>query len=335
MFKKSIFVFLRDLKVNTRDFITLYILSFPILFGLVINAISPGINDTTSKFAMLEGDNPAQVEYFEQFADVELYETVADITKRVERRDAFVGIVPEGDGYYIMTQGNEPGYVVEFAKTLKTLYENGSSIGESNAEIVDFGKETPPLKKMLVNISILFSSVLGGMLITINIVEEKADNTISAINVTPISRLGYILGKSAMGLIMPLYGTFALILITGYGGVNILQILLLMISAAVLSMIIGFLEGLTNDDMMMAVGNFKLVFMPLAGAIAVAEAVGEKWQWVAWWVPYYWTYVGNNAVLTGTSTWGQVVLYTAIVVVMCVLLFALLAPKIRAGLEKS
>jgi hypothetical protein len=335
MFKKSIFVFLRDLKVNTRGFITLYILSFPILFGLVINAISPGINDTTSKFAMMEGDNPAQVEYFEQFADVELYETVADITKRVERRDAFVGIVPEDEGYYIMTQGNEPGYVVEFAKVLKTLYENGLSIDESNAEIIGFGKETPPLKKMLVNISILLSSVLGGMLITINIVEEKADNTISAINVTPISGLGYILGKSAMGLIMPLYGTFALILITGYGGVNILQILLLMLSAAVLSMIIGFLEGLTNDDMVMAVGNFKIVFMPMAGAIAVAEAVSEKWQWVAWWVPYYWTYVGNNAVLTGTSTWGQVLLYTAIVVIMCILLFALLAPKIRAGLEKS
>ncbi len=335
MLKKILAVFLRDLKVNTRDFIALYILAFPIIFGLVINALSPGINDTTVKFAMLEGGDPEQVAYYEQFAEVELFNNVEDITKRVERRDAFIGIVPEGDDHYILTQGNEPGYVAEFAKTLKTLYENGASIEETDARMVEFGKETPPLKKMLVNISILFSSVLGGMLITINIVEEKADNTISAINVTPLSRLGYIFGKSMMGLIMPFYGTFALLLITGYGGTNILQILLLMISAAVLSMIIGFLEGLTNDDMMMAVGNFKLVFMPLAGAIAVAEAVGEKWQWVAWWVPYYWTYIGNDAVLSGTSTWGQIILYTGIVLVMCFLLFLALAPKIRAGLEKS
>ncbi|MBN2557421.1 MAG: ABC transporter permease [Clostridia bacterium] len=335
MLKKITAVFLRDLKVNTREMISIYILVVPVLFAIFINLLTPGINDTTVRLAMIDGDNPAQVEYLENFANVSLFKNAADVEERVGRRDNFIGILPEGDGYYIFKQGNEPEYLIDFTKLLKTLFETGASLGDSAAEIVEFGRETPPLKKMLVNISILFSSVLGGMMITLNVVEEKADNTISAMNVSPISRTGFILGKSLMGVTMPIYGSLAILLITGYGGVNVAQMLLLILSAAILSMMIGFIEGLNNDDMMTAAGSFKLVFMPLAGAIAAAEALSEKWQWVAWWVPYYWAYKGNDSVLSQSSTWGQILLYTGIILGMCGLVYLILAPRIRAGLEKG
>ena len=335
MLKKIWAVYIRDIKVNTREAITIYLILAPVLLALVVNALSPSINDTTVKIAMVEGENPAQVEYLENFARVSLYKDIEAITERVERRDNYVGIVPEGDGYYILTQGNESERVVDFVKALQSLYVLDASIEDSSAEIVDFGREIPPLKKMLVNISIIMSSVLGGMIIAINIVEEKGDNTISAVNVTPISRMGFILGKSMMGLMMPIYGSIAIILITGFGYINLGQMLLIVLSATLLSLLIGFVEGLANDDMMTAAASFKMIFLPIAGVIAVAEAVSEKWQWTVWWMPYYWTYRGNDAVLSETATWPQILLYTAIILALCGVVYLFLAPKIKTGLAKS
>jgi hypothetical protein len=336
MLKKIWAVFIRDLRVNTREFITIYLLSVPILFALAINALAPSINDTTVKLAMVEGENPAQVEYLEDFARVKLFKDADAVTERVERRDHWVGIVPDGDGsYYIMTQGNESEMVTEYARALQALYTLDATVDESNAEIIEFGMDTPPLKKMLVNIAIIFSSVLGGMIIAINIVEEKADNTISAINVSTLPRMGFILGKSLIGLLLPIYGSIALILITGFSYVNLGQMALVVLSATFLSLLIGFAEGLANDDMMTAAASFKMIFLPVAAAVAVSEAVADKWQWTVWWIPYYWTYRGNDAVLSESATWPQILLYTGIILAICGLAYLFFAPRIKEGLAKS
>ena len=107
MFRRIWTIFKRDLKVNSKDFISLYILVIPILFAVLINVFAPGINDTTINLALIEGENEAQVEYLGKFAKIELFENEDDIKKRVEKRDSMIGIIPENEGYYIMTQGDE------------------------------------------------------------------------------------------------------------------------------------------------------------------------------------------------------------------------------------
>ena len=41
--------------------------------------------------------------------------TIVALEERVMKRDNFVGIVGEGSDSYILTQGNEPDEVVEYA----------------------------------------------------------------------------------------------------------------------------------------------------------------------------------------------------------------------------
>ena len=53
MFRRIWTIFKRDLKVNTKDFISLYILIIPILFAVLINLFTPGINDTTINLALI------------------------------------------------------------------------------------------------------------------------------------------------------------------------------------------------------------------------------------------------------------------------------------------
>ena len=325
-------IFLRDLKVNLRDFIALYILVIPVLLAFGINALAPSVNDTTVNIALLAGDNPAMVTNLEQYAKVTLYPDMASLTDRVAQRDDVVAMVPEGEGYYILAQGNESASVVDAAKLLMSYVDLDFSVADTTAQIETFGRTEPPMKKMLVNLTILLTSVLAGMLISINIVEEKIDNTISAMNVSPVSRLTFVLGKSGIGIFLAVYGSLAVILITGYGNVNLGQLLLTMLSVTVLSILIGFIEGVNNDDVINAAAGIKMLFVPLGAAVAAAELLSDKWQPLFYWIPFYWTYKGNDAILSYSATWAQIGLYTAIVLVISGAAYLYLAPKIQKGL---
>jgi len=101
---------------------------------------------------------------------VEIFSDLQTLTARVEKRDNVVGIIPEGDTSYILTQGNEPESVTVFAKMLNSFHTLELDVTETTANFESFGRTESPLKKMLVNISLLFISVLAGMMISLNIV---------------------------------------------------------------------------------------------------------------------------------------------------------------------
>ena len=333
MFRRIWTIFKRDLKVNLKDFISLYVLVIPIIFAVLINLFTPGINDTTINLALIEGENQDQIEYLGQFAKIELFEDENQIKERVEKRDAMIGIIPENGKYYIMTQGDEPEAMVEYAKLLNSFYELDINIEDSNGELIEFGRTVPPLKKTLVNGSILLISILGGMLIALNIVEEKVDNTLSAINLTPTSRITFLLGKSVMGILLSIFGSIALIFITGFGNVNLLQLLLVILITSLLSILVGFIQGLTNKDVINAAGSIKLLFLPLIAGVLAIEILSDKWQKFFYWNPFYWAYKGNDVILSQSGTWGQILIYSGIILLLSSIVYIFLAPRIRKGLE--
>ncbi len=333
MLKKMWIIFKRDLKVNIREFLSLYIIVIPIVFAIGINLLAPSVNDTTVDLILLESEPKEMIDYYSDFANVQTLSSVEVVKERVNKRDNIVAILPEGDGHYILSQGNEPELILEMAKLSKSFYDLDLDINDTNSEIFDFGKTVPPIKKLFVNMMLIMTSVLGGMLIAVNIIEEKNDNTISAMNVAPISRLTFIFGKSLIGIFLSIYGCVALIYLTGFGDANIGQILMIILSCTIISIIVGFIEGIKNDDVMGAAAGVKMLFLPVGAAIAAVELLSDKWQMLFYWVPYYWIYKANDEVLSFGASWVNIMLYTGIVVVISGVIFAILAPQIRKGLE--
>jgi ABC-type multidrug transport system permease subunit len=333
MIKKICIIFLRDIRVNTREFMTLYMMIIPLILAVGINFLSPGINDTTVNLALIENENPEQAAYFDDFAHVELFSDEQRVEDRVMSRDDVIGILPKDNGYYIMTQGNEPKSVLEYSKLLNVLYESDVQLEDARSEIIEFGRTVPPLKKMLVNMLLLLISMLAGMIIAMNVLEEKVDNTVSAINVTPTSRSAFILGKSLTGMFIALFSSIACLLITGFYNVNLGQAALVVFSLTILSLLIGFIQGINSDDAMEAAGSVKLMFLPMAGSIAGYEFVTGNWQIFFYWSPFYWAYRANDMILSKSGTWPQLILYIGIILVICGAVYALLAPRIRKGLQ--
>lgn len=334
MFKKMLLIFLRDLNVSYRDFMSLFMIVIPVILAIAVNAFAPGIEDTTVNLVFIEGENLRAVEYLKDFAKITEVKDYDALEKRVLKRDHIVGIVGEGEDSYILTQGNEPSEVVEFAKLLKTFAEHERNIEDSTAIIKDFGVKTPPTKMLWANMGILLTSLLAGMLISLNIVEEKMDNTISAINVAPISRIAWIFGKSIIGILVALTGCIAMVFIMGLAGmINFAQLLIFVFIGSLISIMIGFLQGVNSDDVMTAVASTKMIMLPLAASVAGYEFLSDKWQWVLYWSPFYWVYKGNLAILNGELTWLQLLLYSSIILGIAALVFAYVAPRIRKGLE--
>lgn len=334
MIRKIFLIFQRDLKTSVRNFITLYILVVPVIFAVLVNVFSPGINDTTVEIVMLDGENPQQIEYFKHFAKVELLETLEDIEDRVRKRDNIIAILPDQtDEYFILTQGNEPDYIIDYVRNLTTFDHYDIGMEDSMAEILDYGRDIPPLKKIMVNVSMIFTSILGGMIIALNIVEEKNDNTISAIHLSPVTRIEFIAGKSMIGIFVPLVGTLLILIITGFRDINYFHALLMVATSCIISILVGFIEGINNDDVMNAAGNMKLLFLPLFGCIAGEELLADKWQVLFYWIPFYWTYKGNDLVLSNSGSWLDIIRYSGTVLGISAVVFLVLAPRIRKGLE--
>ena len=333
MLKKIWIIFIRDLMVNMREFMTLYMMIIPLVLAVGINFLSPGINDTSVNLALIENENLKQAAYFDDFAHVELFSDEQRVEDRVRARDDVVGILPKDNGYYIMTQGNESELVLEYAKLLNVLYESDVQLEDARSEIIEFGRTVPPLKKMLVNMLLLLITMLAGMLIAMNILEEKVDQTVSAINVTPTSRSAFILGKSLTGMFVALFSSIACLLITGFYNVNLGQAALVVFSLTILSLLIGFIQGINSDDAMEAAGSVKLMFLPMAGSIAGYELVTGNWKIFFYWSPFYWAYRANDMILSKSGTWPQLILYIGIILAICGAAYALLAPRIRKGLQ--
>lgn len=166
----------------------------------------------------------------------------------------------------------------------------------------------------------LFTSVLGGMLISMNIVEEKVDKTVSALNVTLMSRFEFILGKSLMGVVVAIFGSYVLVLITGFRDISFAQLTVAIMGITLISVMVGFIQGLNSDDVMVA-------------SIAAIEVLSIFWQRFFYPIPYYWSYKSISGILSNNISWGQVLGQAGIVVLISALIAVVLVPRICRGLE--
>jgi len=332
MIKKILAIFRMDLLYSRRDAMVTYIMVAPLLLAFGITLFAPGLNDTTVKLAMLKSDDAGHIEYMQRFAKVELFGSLDELERRVAKRDDAAAIVPTGHSYEILLEGNEMEMVEEYAVLLNALYELGSNEEETTAQLASFGRTVPPLKTKLVVMLISITIMLAGMLIAISIVEEKATNTINAINVTPISQTGFVVGKSLLGGVAAMLGIIGAVLITGFYDINWFMIILVGVTSMTLSLVVGFLQGLSSEDIMEAAGSVKLMILPIAGSIAVYEFASDSWQWTMYWSPFYWAYKANTLILSKTADWGTVLLCTAMVIGLSFIVYLVTLPKIRKGL---
>lgn len=334
MLNRIIRIFIKDSKIAFRDAIIIYMIIVPILLSIGILLLIPSISDMSIKIAVLQSEDEKYLEYLEKFAQLEKFDNIEELERRVLKKDNIIGMVSKDNSHQIIAEGNEDPVTTDFAKLLNRQYEQGATKENSTAKIYSFKKTVNPIKTKLSNMLILVVVMISGMIISLGIIEEKSDNTISAINVSPVSNGEFIIGKCFFGG----FAAFGCIIISlnilGYSDINWLMIMLIAFLSFVLSSLVGFLQGINSSDVIEAASGIKLMMFPGAVSIAGYELLSDKWQWTMYWSPFYWAYKANDLILSKKAIWEEIMICAGFVLAICIILYIIFIPGIRKKLSK-
>lgn len=334
--RKVFSVFKRDIKIALKDPMAIWIGIAPIIIAIIVALISPGINDSMLNLAVDSSIDKIYVDKIGNYANVEFYDNVKDIERRVLRRDEVIGIVKKGSGVELIAQGNESENGLKLAKTLNSLYElDGLVTAESGSRLsfFTFNQKIPPLKLALSVSILLLTTIISAMVIALGLVDEKTDKTIKAANVTPIKQTVYVFSKSIIGILTLLFSSIVSLFVLGMFDINWFQMIIMILISGILSVILAFVIGLSSSDFIEAAGSLKALMLPMIASILVYELCSEKWHWTVWWSPFYWSNKAMNEIIDHTATWLNIGIYCIIIVGICSIVFAICKKFIRKALQ--
>jgi ABC-2 type transport system permease protein len=331
--KKILAVISRDIKSGTRDWLIIYLAIAPILIALILKALIPSVGDSMLNVAVLE-QTPQEIQnHLSKYAKIILVESEEDLEERVLRMDEVFGLRETPQGLTMVVEGNESEYMVQLFSSVVDQYRLKDQ--EINAEVItsDMGWQMSPLKLQGAIIVIIFSTILGGMLIVLNIVEEKMSNTMSALHVTPISKTQIVIGKGFLGFFLSIFGSFAAVFILGFEGINYGMLGVTVFSIAWISMIIGFGIGVVNNEPISAIASMKITFVPVLASVFGAIYLPTKWVFVLYWSPFYWAYLNIHNILMQAGEWPKILMNNGMILVITCLVFMALKSRIKRGLN--
>jgi ABC-2 type transport system permease protein len=283
---------------------------------------------------MLDNADSKLVDTLSERATILLVDSQEALEERILRLDDVYGVIEQSDGTYnIINQGNEAMPMNDTLRYMINAYSGQSVTLPFEVAFSDIGWMMSPLKLEGGSLLIIFTTVFGGMLILLNLVEEKMSNTLSAINVSPISRTQFVVGKGLLGFMIPIFGGFGSALILGFTEIDFLMYFVSVVSISLISIIIGFSIGVVNNEPISAIASMKIVFVPILASIFGAMFLSDQWQFVLYWSPFYWAYNSIHAILLDEATWGQVLRNSGLIILLTGLVFLGLRKRIQNGLN--
>lgn len=333
MLRRILAVTMRDIRSGMRDAMIPYILIAPLLVTVLLKIFIPSVGSTVINVALPKTAEPAFVEFVERYGEVELLEDRDAIVKRVKATDDLFGIVPKADGYELIAAGNELTGTVEMVQAVLSSWQNPDLEPPVELKISDMGWKLSPLARFGTNFLVVFMSVFGGMIVMLNLVEEKQYNTMAAINVSALRRWEYVLGKALPGIVLPILHAFAVLLIMGFTEINYLQVAVVALAIALISMILGFVVGVYQSEPIGAVASMKILFLPIMASVFGAIFLPEKWQPVLYWSPFYWAYRSVDDIVLQQAAWSDIWLHNLIILAITALVFGLMYKRIKRGMK--
>lgn len=333
MLKKILNVTGTDLKVGLRDAIIVYIIVIPFALAFILRALTASVGGITVNVAVDNSVPTEMVTYLEGYAGVERFDSYERMISRVEHTDDVFGLSLGPDGYRVYQQGNETRGTVDILDFIVTSFENRDLEIPVTVRVSDVGWTLSPMKQFGGSLLIIFMSVLGGMIILIALVEEKSTNTLAAMNVSPMRRSEYVIAKGLPGFLFPILHAVGILAILNFGRLDYLMVLVTVLSIAIISVLVGFMIGVTNDNVIGAIASLKMLFVPVLASVFGGIFLSARWQPLLYWSPFYWAFRSMDAIILREATWGMIGLNTALILVITGVVFALLNKRIQQGLN--
>ena len=347
--RQLIQMFLFDLKMVFKNFMGGYIVIVPMLIIIILRFFLPSVESTSATIAIVtEGPHAVEqviIDELDEFANIKTYQNIDDMERKLRGTGSVEGLYwnPEKEQYVSVLERNlEKNTIFSTASRVirqyyyQTNYPEASRVNEFSYGVPPELSErttTSPVATMGGSIFIIFMIIVGAFIIGLGVVNDKELGTDRALRVTPLTKSEYYIGKSIYPLLVTAFYTIIALLILGLMHVNILQVYLLVFFSFSITLFMGLLIGAVANNENEAIGIGKFLSMMMMLAILGGILLPNNWQWVVWWVPFYWVYDILEAVFTGTATWAGFAWKSAVMVGTTGLYFFLLRKKIISGLS--
>lgn len=330
--KRMSSIFKRDMSSSVRDFLIIYMIIAPILLAIGLKFFIPSATSATLQFAIDKGVGDRVVEEFEKYGNVEIYSSGKELENRVNKIDDIAGITLNDEGNFkIILEGNESHDTKEIPLKIIRSLTSKDKLGV-NYVVEDIGITMSPIA-WIGGISIIMTAIaIGGILIGLNIIEEKESGTIMALNVSPMKRVEFILGKSIIGILIPIVDVFIILGVLNMLNVDLIMVLTMTLVSSIIGVVIGFLMGVTSPNQIAGIANMKVLFLIVGISIVGAVLLPKTKHFLLYWAPTYWSFMGFKGILLKTITWQQLGSYIVWILVLTALIFLLFKKKIRKGL---
>lgn len=336
--KRIFSIAIRDFKSSLRDAIVLYIIVAPLVIAYLMAGFVPTAETAQVTVGVTPDMNQVVVDALSDTINVEVFDNREALEERVKAIDDYIGLEQVSvDNYVFVVEGNEAQDTSELLQALLLKIRSEQTGQTRDTVTVDFSsigvKESPIAVIGLVSIAIM-ALVLGGMIVSMNIIEEKDSQTFTALNATPLSRFEFITGKSLAGSIIAIIQVMLTFLIFGYNDVNFIQVFFMAMIGLSIVIIMGFILGLVSPNQMAAVANMKVLFLPISISVIGALVLPKAQHFVLWWSPFYWLYDGMTAIINKNATWLGLLIDALGVTVITVIVYLLFRKKIHSNLQK-
>jgi ABC-2 type transport system permease protein len=302
--KRIIHIAIRDMKNSVRDPMILYTLVAPFLLAALLLFVAPEQDQINLSFVMMESTDVNVIEAFERYGTVELVASEEAINARVRGTDEVIGIVFDGE-YVVVTEGNETPGLEDIPALILQILENPLE-GSLTVNITNLGRGQSIIRTEGAKFILLFVFVMPGILVGLNIVEEKESNAINALMVTPLSKVELFLGKSVFGILFSFVQLAGVIVLLGYTYMNPWMVVAMYVPAILAGLLLGYIIGAVTSDQIAALGLIKFGFMPLMVSFLGTLFIPQGYWWTLYWSPYFFLYQIISDLMLDIATWNSV-----------------------------
>jgi ABC-2 type transport system permease protein len=348
--RQLIQMFFMDIRMLMKNFMGAYVVIVPFVILIVLSTFLPSVESSTVTFAIVtEGENAVTDEKLlaalDEFGNIEKYDSVEKMKQRLRG-------IGSAEGLYWKPSTQQYISMVERTIEENQLFSTAAIYIRQNyyrknypeaVRVTEFSSKVPPelenrtkaspVATMGGAIFLTFMVFILSYVIGIGIVTDKEYGTNLAIQVSPVNKVDYYIGKSLFPLILIVFYTIIALLILGLMHVNILQVYTVALSSFFNTLLFGLLIGALAKNEVESIGIVKLLGVILALVVLGAAILPDSWKWITYWAPFYWVFNMYEGIFTETITWIEILWKSGLTIGLSGLYFLLLHRKIIKGLS--
>jgi ABC-2 type transport system permease protein len=273
----------KDLRLGPRSPFILYAFVLPVLMTLLIRSVFGGLFDAKPRLAIVDlGASQVTADAMElDGIEVSLLSDADALRRQVETHDFDAGLVlPAGFdqavqagarpdlALYISGESLASDRVVLAVTTIDLIREVAGEPSPVQIEVISFGEESLELSLRLLPLIMIYAVALAGAMVpALSLVEEKEQNTIDALLVSPVSIHELMAAKVLLGVILAFStGVMTLAINDAFSGELVAIVLALLVAAAMMAevgVILGAWAADTNTMFAAFKGGGILLFYPV------------------------------------------------------------------------